>query len=145
MNPQSFSDSNSETSQAQDLSEKVEVLQAKLDRLQGLAQTLITGLVVGIIITIGVSGWFAYRLLVQEQVTQRQAEQFASTETELREKLQELEEQVAAQKRQMETFNQQFPQELETLNSAVSSNQRQIELLRKQVNPDEALEEEETP
>lgn len=145
MNPQSFSDSNSETSPSQNVSEKVEVLQTKLERLQGLAQTLITGLVVGIIITLGVSGWFAYRLLVQEQVTQRQAQEFEDTEIELRERLEELEEQVATQKRQMETFNQQFPQELETLNSAVSSNQRQIELLRQQVNPNEALEEEETP
>lgn len=145
MNPQSFSESNSETSPSQNVSEKVEVLQTKLERLQGLAQTLITGLVVGIIITLGVSGWFAYRLLVQEQVTQRQAQEFEDTEIELRERLEELEEQVATQKRQMETFNQQFPQELETLNSAVSSNQRQIELLRQQVNPNEALEEEETP
>lgn len=145
MNPQSFSDSNSETSPSQNLSEKVEVLQAKLERLQGLAQTLITGLVVGIIITIGVSGWFAYRLLVQEQVTQQQAQEFEETEIELKERLEELEEQVATQQRQMESLNKQFPQELETLNSAVSSNQRQLELLRQQVNPDEALEEEETP
>ena len=134
MNLQSFSDSNSENTSSQNLSESVEILQVKLERLQGLDQTLITGLVVAIIISIGVSGWFAYRLLVQEQVMQSKVEAFEQTEAELRERLEELEKQIATQQRQIESFNEQFPQELETINSAVSSNQRQIEILRQQMN-----------
>ncbi|NBD31593.1 MAG: hypothetical protein GVY17_01115 [Cyanobacteria bacterium] len=134
MNPQSFSDyNNPETSHAQSLSQTVEELEVKLERLQGLAQTLIGGLIVAILITIGVSGWFAYRLLLQEQTARRKAQEFEQTEIELQEQLDALEQQLSTQQQQMERLQEQIPQNLENLNSAVDSNQREIERLQEQL------------
>ena len=72
MNPQSFSDFNQETSQPENLSETVEKLEVKFQRLQGLVHTLISGLIVAILISIGVSGWFAYRSSLQQQMAEQQ-------------------------------------------------------------------------
>lgn len=141
MNPQSFSDSNSnpETDQPQNLSESVENLEIKVQRLQGLAQTLIGGLIVTILMTIGVSigvsGWFTYRLNLQQQTAQRKVEEFEKTEQELRAELESLEQDFTEQQEQIERLDQQLPQELETLSNAVSSNQRQIKVLQQQLNP----------
>ncbi|MFB6277292.1 MAG: hypothetical protein ABEI32_14230 [Halothece sp.] len=134
MNPQSFSDFNQETSQPQNLSETVEELEIKLQRLQALAQTLISGLIVAILISIGVSGWFAYRLNVQQQTAQRKAEEFEQTEQELQEQLNSLEQQFTKQQQKIERLNEQLPQELETLSRAVNSNQRQLNVLQQQLN-----------
>jgi uncharacterized protein HemX len=134
MNPQSFSDFNQETSQPQNLSETVEELEIKLQRLQALAQTLISGLIVAILISIGVSGWFAYRLNVQQQTAQRKAEEFEQTEQELREQLDSLEQEFTRQQQEIERLDEQLPQELETLSRAVNSNQRQLDVLQQQLN-----------
>ena len=66
-----------ETLQEQHLNLKLEVeqLYGKVDRLRGLFQTLVSGLIIAIIIAIGISGWFAYRLLVQEQIALQKAKQ----------------------------------------------------------------------
>jgi len=134
MNPQSFSDYNDpETSRSQSLSQTVEELEVKLEQLQASAQTLIGGLIVAILITIGVSGWFAYRLILQEQTARRKTQEFQQTEIELQEQLDTLEQQVRTQQQQMERLQEQIPQNLESLNSAVDSNQREIERLQEQI------------
>jgi len=138
MNPQSFSDyNNPETSRSQSLSQTVEELEVKLERLQGLAQTLIGGLIVAILITIGVSGWFAYRLILQEQTARRKAQEFAQTEIEIQEKLDRLEQQVNNQQQQIERVQRQIPKNIESLNNAVDSNQQQIEQLQEQIQDSE--------
>jgi len=134
MNPQSFSDyNNPEASRSQNLSQTVEELEVKLEQLQASAQTLIGGLIVAILITIGVSGWFAYRLILQEQTARRKAQEFEQTEIELQEQLDALEQQLNTQQQQMERLREQIPQNLENLNSAVDSNQREIERLQEQI------------
>jgi len=134
MNPQSFSDyNNPEASRSQNLSQTVEELEVKLEQLQASAQTLIGGLIVAILITIGVSGWFAYRLILQEQTARRKAQEFEQTEIELQEQLDTLEQQLSTQQQQMKRLREQIPQNLENLNSAVDSNQREIERLQEQI------------
>jgi len=134
MNPQSFSDyNNPEASRSQNLSQTVEELEVKLEQLQASAQTLIGGLIVAILITIGVSGWFAYRLILQEQTARRKAQEFEQTEIELQEQLDSLEQQLSTQQQQMKRLREQIPQNLENLNSAVDSNQREIERLQEQI------------
>lgn len=134
MNPQSFSDyNNPDSSRSQTLSETVESLEVKLERLQGLAQTLIGGLIVAILITIGVSGWFAYRLILQEQTARRKAQEFAQTEIELQEQLDTLEQQLLSQRETLQRLQNEIPQNLEQINEAIDSNQEQIERLETQL------------
>ncbi len=148
MNPQSFSDyNNPETSRSQSLSQTVEELEVKLERLQALAQTLIGGLVVAILITIGVSGWFAYRLILQEQTARRKAQEFTQTEIEIQEKLDRLEQQFNNQQQQIERVQREIPSNIESLNEVIDSNQQQIEQLQEQIKDSEPKnnnEEEET-
>ncbi|MDJ0707180.1 MAG: hypothetical protein QNJ46_28225 [Leptolyngbyaceae cyanobacterium MO_188.B28] len=112
---------------------EVEQLYRKIDRFRGLFQTLISGLVIAIVIAIGISGWFAYRLLVQEQIAQREADQAAAIADEMREKIEQLETKLQRQDEQWQRFRQEIPDELTTLTDSVQSNQRQLELLRDRV------------
>ncbi len=134
MNPQSFSNYNPNISQAQSLSQTVEDLEVKLERLQALAQTLIGGLIVAILITIGVSGWFAYRLILQEQQVRRREQEFEKTRVELQEQIQNLEESLALQQRQIERIQEKIPDNLQEVAGTVNSNQRQIEGLQQDLN-----------
>ena len=121
-----------DTLQEQHLNLKLEVeqLYGKVDRLRGLFQTLVSGLVIAIVIAIGISGWFAYRLLVQEQIAQREAEQAATEATEMRDRIEQLAEQLQRQDEQWQRFRREIPEELTTLTDSVQANQRQLQLLR---------------
>ena len=121
-----------DTLQEQYLNLKLEVeqLYGKIDRLRGLFQTLVSGLIIAIVIAIGISGWFAYRLLVQEQIAQREAEQATAAEAEMHERVEQLDEQWQRQDEQWQRFRQEVPEELTTLTDTVQSNQRQLQLLR---------------
>lgn len=143
MNPESFSDYQPNLSQSQSLSQTVEELEVKLERLQGLAQTLIGGLMVAILITIGVSGWFAYRLILQEQQARRRVQEFQQTEVEIQEKLNNLEQKISAQQQQISQLREEIPDDLETVTNTVNSNQEQIEVLQNQIKRSNAESEEE--
>lgn len=134
MNPQSFSDYNPKISQSQGLSQTVEDLEVKLERLQALAQTLIGGLMVAILITIGVSGWFAYRLILQEQQARRKQQEFDQTKVELQERIDSLEQQLSQQQRQLERLEEKIPENLEQVTNTVNSNQEQISGLQQDIN-----------
>ncbi|MDR9404063.1 MAG: hypothetical protein RI580_11545 [Halothece sp. Uz-M2-17] len=145
MNPQSFSDyNNPDASRSQGLSQTVEELEVKLERLQALAQTLIGGLIVAILITIGVSGWFAYRLILQEQTARRKAQEFEQTEIEIQDRLETLEQRLSSQQEKIERLQEQIPQNLETINEAVDSNEQKIERLQEQIENTESSPEEES-
>jgi len=133
MNPESFSDYQAKPPQSQSLSQTVEELEVKLERLQGLAQTLIGGLMVAILITIGVSGWFAYRLILQEQQARRKAQEFQQTEIELQDKLDSLEQKISTQQQQINQLREEIPDDLETVTNTVNSNQEQIEVLQDKI------------
>jgi len=134
MNPESFSDYQAKPPQSQSLSQTVEELEVKLERLQGLAQTLIGGLIVAILITISVSGWFAYRLILQEQQARRKQQEFDQTKVEFQERLDSLEQQLSQQQRQLESLEEKIPENLAEVTSAVDSNRRQIKGLQKNIN-----------
>lgn len=109
---------------------EVEQLYGKVDRLRGLLQTLVSGLIIATIIAIGISGWFAYRWLVQEQIAQRNAERAAETAVEIREQVEELRGQLQRQEEELQSFRQQIPDELTALTDRVQAYQRQLQLLR---------------
>ncbi|MGF1535405.1 MAG: hypothetical protein ACFB4J_02805 [Elainellaceae cyanobacterium] len=119
----------------------VDELQTKLAQTRGLIQTLLLGLVVATLVGLGVAGWLAYRLLVQEQIAQRDLEQAATSATEVQEQLEAMEERLQAQKRQLQTLREEVPAELETLTDAVQANQRQLQLLRERIQSSSLLEE----
>ncbi|AFZ44244.1 hypothetical protein PCC7418_2081 [Halothece sp. PCC 7418] len=145
MNPQSFPDyNNPDASPSQSLPQTVEELEVKLERLQALAQTLIGGLIVAILITIGVSGWFAYRLILQEQTARRKAQEFEQTEIEFQDRLDTLEQRLLSQQEKIERLQEQIPENLETINNAVDSNQQEIERLQEQLQKTESSSEQES-
>ena len=143
--PNQASESLPDPLQEQYLNLKLEVehLYSKVDRFRGLFQTLVSGLVIAIVIAIGISGWFAYRLLVQQQIAKREANRTAADAAEMREKIEQLEGQLQRQNEQWQRFRQEIPDELTTLTDSVQSNQRQLELLRDRVKKIET--EESTP
>ncbi|MEC4894888.1 MAG: hypothetical protein SAL07_16450 [Oscillatoria sp. PMC 1051.18] len=108
----------------------VEKLESRVTQLRGLLQTLVVGLVIAVLLAIGISGWFAYRLLLQEQIAQRESQQSAAENAEILEQIEEMEAQLQRQRKQLETFREEVPQELETLTNTVQANQRQLQLLR---------------
>ncbi len=116
-----------------------EQLHSKVERLRNLLQTLVSGLAIAVAIGLVVSGWFAYRLLVQEQVARRDARAAADAEAEMRVQVEQLEAQLQRQARQLERVNSDLPEELDALNETVAANQRQVRLLRtrlQQLDPD---------
>jgi uncharacterized protein HemX len=108
-------------------------LEARLERLRRLAQTLVGGLAIALIISIGISGWFAYRSLLQERINRKQAEAAEQQNTEIMERVDSLEQQLQNQKRQVERVDEQIPPQLETLTDSVNANQRQLQLLQKRI------------
>ena len=108
-------------------------LQKRVSRTWGLIQTLVAGLVIAVLVTIGVSGWFAYRLLVQEQVLQRESEQMAEAEEDMLEQFEAMTTQLERQQRQLQTLRQDLTEELELLNSSIESNERQLQVLKRQI------------
>lgn len=65
-----------------DLKLEVEHLQRVVDRLQGLALLLAGGLAFGLLVSLAISGWFAYSLQVQRRAT-TQAERRLAQEREV--------------------------------------------------------------
>jgi hypothetical protein len=124
-----------ETLQEQHLSlkMKVEELETKLDQTRGLLQTLVVGLVVAVLLTIGISGWFAYRLLLQEQVARRDTQQAEANNAKMLEQIEQMQAQLQRQKEELQTFREQVPDELKTLTTTVQANQRQLQLLRDRI------------
>ncbi len=115
------------------LKSTVEHLQTKLSRTRGLVQTLLLGLVVAVLIAFGLAGWLAYRLLVQEQIAQRDLEQAEISAIEAQERLEAIEAQLQTHNRRLEALREDIPTELEALTESVQSNQRQLQLLQDQV------------
>lgn len=111
----------------------LDALRDRIDQTRGLMQTLVAGLVIALLVTIGIAGWFAYRQLVQEQLAQRESAQADEAEAAMIEQLENLEAQLQRQQEQIQTLREDIPDELETLSGSVQSNQRQLELLQEQI------------
>jgi len=108
----------------------VDDLQAKLAQTRNLLKTLIFGLVIATLTCLGVAGWLAYRLLVQEQISQRDLERASVDATTFQERLEDIEGELQRQDRQLQDLRDNIPAELELLTEAVEANQRQLQLLR---------------
>ena len=119
--------------QVQTLSLNLEEVQNRIDQTRGLIQTLVVGLVIAVLTTLGVSGWFAYRLLVQDQIVQREARQANEANEAMLEQIAELEARLQRQREQIQTLRDDVPGELETLSDTVQSNRRQLGLIREQL------------
>ena len=119
--------------QVQTLSLNLEEVQNRIDQTRGLIQTLVVGLVIAVLTTLGVSGWFAYRLLVQDQIVQREARQANEANEAMLEQIAELEARLQRQREQIQTLRDDLPGELETLSDTVQSNRRQLGLIREQL------------
>ncbi|MGP1387586.1 MAG: hypothetical protein ACTS2F_28860 [Thainema sp.] len=119
--------------QQHNLKLSLEELQKRTNQMRGLVQTLITGLVISVVLAIGITGWFAYRLLVQEQIVQRETTQAAEANAELLEQLETVETQLQRQQEQLNTLRDTVPDELATLNDTIQSQQRRLELLQDRI------------
>lgn len=117
---------------------QIEELRQQMSKTWGLIQTLIVGLVIAILVTIGTVGWFAYNLLAQEQILRREAEQAADAEATMREQLDEITEQLQRQQKQLRTLRETSTEELETLDGSVQSYREQLKLLEQRVDQAEA-------
>lgn len=139
-NPDSGNNIASETIAAIDqqqlkLKLEVEKLYRDMERQRGWFQTLVSGLVMGIMIAIGISSWFAYRLIVQEQITQREATESAATQAEILEQVELLEQ-------QLQKLSQQTPEDLAQLKETTESSQRELQQLLNRLNQVEAKQRE---
>ncbi|NEO32734.1 MAG: hypothetical protein F6K36_20380 [Symploca sp. SIO3C6] len=110
---------------------EVEKLYRDVERQRGWFQTLVSGLVMAIMIAIGISSWFAYRLVVQEQITQREATETAAIQAEILEQVERLEQ-------KLQKLNQQTPEELAEIKDATESTQRELQQLLNRLNQIEA-------
>lgn len=118
----------------------VEELYKRVARLRGLLQTLVVGLVFAVLLTIGISGWFAYRLLLQERVMQQETEEAAKTNAKILERLEEIDTQLQRQRNQLQTLREEVPEEFKTLTETLQANQRQLKLLRDRIGQLESTE-----
>ncbi|NJK37679.1 MAG: hypothetical protein HC835_04915 [Oscillatoriales cyanobacterium RM2_1_1] len=111
----------------------IDELTRKFNQIRGLVQTLVIGLVIAVLMTLGVVGWFAYQLLVQKQVAQRETQQTQATDAKILEQLEQIETRLQRQQQQLRTLQNDTPEELTSLSEALQSNQRQLNLLRDRV------------
>jgi len=109
------------------LKQEVEELYRDMEKQRGLLQPLVSGLIIAVSISIAISGWFAYRLLVQEQVALREAEKAAATNADMVGRLDNLEQELQLQTRELERVKTKIP---EDLTETMSNNRQELELLR---------------
>ncbi len=121
------------------LKQEVEQLYRRMDRMRGLLQTLVTGLVIAVFMTIVVVGWFAYRFLIQERLYQERLQEEEAARQELLAQIEEVAAELSRQQQLQDTLQQQIPEELTTLTDTIQSNQRQVQLLLDRLKNVEAL------
>jgi predicted nuclease with TOPRIM domain len=109
-----------------DLPQEVERIYLDLDQLRKLWQTLVTGLIIAIFLALGISLWFAYRLLLQEKIARQKTQEDATTKAELIEQIEELQRQVQLQDQQLTRIRQQIP---ENITDSLQQNQTEINKL----------------
>ncbi len=123
-----------ETVEQQQVNLKLEVEQVYRDvsRLRGWIQLLVSGLVLGMLISVIISSWLTYRLLLQQERTRREAAQAATDQAELIKRVDTLE-----QKLQAFTEN---TKRLADLTDESQIRQEEIQRLRDRLNQLEAVQ-----
>jgi len=102
---------------------EVERLYRQVEELRSGMQTLVAGLAIATAIAIGIASWFAYRLLSQEQIARREAVQAEAAQTEILDRLQNLEEEV-------DRVDRDYSQTLDKLGETSDRNQQRWQQLR---------------
>ncbi len=106
-----------------------------VSRLRGWIQLLVSGLVLATLISIIISSWLTYRLLVQQEIARREAAEAATTTAELLKRVEQLEQ-------QLQSLAGQFPGQLADLTDENLVTQQEIQRLRDRINQLEALQRE---
>lgn len=78
----------------QALKGEVDQLLKEMEILRGWFQTLVSGLLIAVVISVGIASWFAYRLLEQEEATQAQMAQEDAVRQDLLKRVTQLEEET---------------------------------------------------
>jgi hypothetical protein len=114
---------------------ELERVHKDVTRLRGWIQLLVSGLVLATLISIIISSWLTYRLLVQQEITRREAANAAKTQAELLEKIEQLE-------LQLQGVTQQVPDRLANLTDENLVTQQELIRLRDRLNQLEVLQRE---
>lgn len=104
-------------------------------RLRGWIQLLVSGLVLATLISIIISSWLTYRLLLQQEISRRETAEAAQTQAELLEKIEQLES-------QLQGVTQQVPERLADLTDENLVTQQELQRLRDRLNQLEVLQRE---
>lgn len=94
---------------------EVEKIYRDVAQLRKLLQTLVTGLILAIILSLGISSWFAYRLLLQEQIFKQQSGDSTTKQEEITSNLEDLKIQLQSQNQQLQSLKQEVPEDLQKL------------------------------
>lgn len=94
---------------------EVEKIYRDVDQLRKLLQTLVTGLILAIILSLGISTWFAYRLLLQERIFKQQSDNSTTKQEEIVSNLENLKIQLQSQNQQLQSLKQELPEDLQKL------------------------------
>ncbi|MDJ1181735.1 hypothetical protein [Roseofilum casamattae] len=113
-----------------DLKLEVEELYRQVDRLRNWLQTLVSGLLVAILMSIGIASWLWYRLLLSATLERQETQRILAIQEEMQETLQVLDEQLASQERKLSELREQFSTDL---NVAIAENRQKLDDLQEQV------------
>ena len=138
-NPKQINETSPEILPEQLLNLKLETeqLHRNVERLSRLLQTLLTGLLIATLVATGIASWFAYRLLIQEEIARKEAEKTAATQVEILKQLEQLEGRLQSQDKRVQELSQQVKnlsqQASEELRDLIQENQKQLEQLRERL------------
>ena len=116
-----------ETTQGQQLKLEVEKLQRELEKLRLFFQTLVSGLIIATFLAVSISSWFAYRLFIQEQATQREINN-------AEEKVTNIEENFNKLQTSFDSFSEELPEDLAKQSENLLEYQEDLQQLRDRLN-----------
>lgn len=107
---------------------EVERLYRDVEGLRGWFQTLVSGLVIAMLIAIAISSWFAYRLLVQEELARQQSAKALEANAEMQVHVEQLEAEFQRQNELLKQLNTDL-QDLAEVNDNIQKNQENLRAL----------------
>jgi|GEM_PF-5701686 archaellum component FlaC len=133
--PENYNPDTLEAVEQQQVNLKLELERVHKDvsRLRGWIQLLVSGLVLATLISIIISSWLTYRLLVQQEIARREAAKAATTQEEMLKRVEQLEQ-------QLQSFTGEFPGQLADLTDQNLVTQQELQRLRERLNQLEALQ-----
>ncbi|MFZ9739465.1 MAG: hypothetical protein ACO3EZ_15810 [Prochlorotrichaceae cyanobacterium] len=113
--------------QQDDFKGEMDRLNQEMEVLRGWFQTLVSGLLIAIVIAVSIASWFAYRLLLQQQSIDQEAQEAATVREDLLQRVTLLEEELSA-------LTEEVGISSATFRGTFQTNQADIELLRDRLN-----------